>query len=135
MSALPRLLIVDDEAEVRSLLRQVLASSVPAQVDVAEDASAALEMIAKGAYDVAIVDYWMPGMTGVALIGRIRHDHPSVACLLMTSFAEGTSEAKKEGIRVLLKPFRDQAMTQVIREVLAARKADPGPSTRSGGKG
>ncbi len=66
-----RVLVVDDEADTRELL-QVILESCGAQVKTASSAVAALEAIAKEAFDVLISDIGMPEEDGYALIAKVR---------------------------------------------------------------
>jgi len=65
-----RVLIVEDEADVREVLRRLLLTQ-GAQVDVAADAAAA-EAMAAGGYDALLIDVILPDLDGATLIRRLR---------------------------------------------------------------
>ena len=68
---MPSILIVDDEPGVRSSLSGVLRDE-GYEVDAAESGEACLELLARQAYDVVVLDIWLPGMDGLATLTRMR---------------------------------------------------------------
>jgi diguanylate cyclase (GGDEF)-like protein len=66
-----RLLVVEDEPSYRAYIA-ALTRRVGFAVDAAADAEAALEAVAAAAYDAVLVDYEMPGLTGIDLIAHLR---------------------------------------------------------------
>ena len=71
LSTLARILIVDDEVDTCANLCDIL-TDLGYQVDTAYDGFAALELVKKNAYDVALLDLRMPGMDGLELYRKIR---------------------------------------------------------------
>src|SRR6476469_4209864 len=67
----PTVLIVDDEAGVRSALTGVLRDE-GYEVDAVESGETALERVARAAYDVIVLDIWLPGMDGLVTLARLR---------------------------------------------------------------
>jgi DNA-binding response OmpR family regulator len=64
-----RVLVVEDDRRLAALMAQVLAEE-HLMVDVAHDGDLGLEMALTGAYDVAIVDWMLPGRDGPAICRR-----------------------------------------------------------------
>ncbi len=115
-----RVLVVDDEAGVRNALARILrnANIVPT---VAEGGAAALSLLDREHFDVALIDVRMPGMTGPQLLARIKAARYPTEVIMMTAFADiaTTVSAVKEGAYgFLTKPF--VANESVIIEVLNA---------------
>ena len=76
----PSILIVDDEAGVRSALSGVLRDEGYA-VDAVDTGEACLDRVARAPYDVIVLDIWLPGMDGLATLTRLnerRVDAPVV---------------------------------------------------------
>src|SRR3990172_8153333 len=73
LEAVPKstVLIVDDEAGVRSSLSGVLRDEGYA-VDAVESGEACLERVARTPYDVVVLDIWLPGIDGLATLARLR---------------------------------------------------------------
>jgi len=67
----PSVLLVDDEAGVRSALSGVLRDEGYA-VEAVESGEACLDRLARSAYDVIVLDIWLPGMDGLATLERLR---------------------------------------------------------------
>ena len=67
----PTVLVVDDEAGVRSALSGVLRDE-GYTVDAVESGEACLDRVARAPYDVIVLDIWLPGMDGLATLARLR---------------------------------------------------------------
>ncbi len=66
--AKPKLLIIDDEAEVRKCLKAYLSKKVACTIQTASDGKKALEKMKKTRFDVALVDIKMAGLSGIDVI-------------------------------------------------------------------
>jgi CheY-like chemotaxis protein len=78
-----RILLVDDEEEIRRLLTRRLTRRGYAVTSVT-DGSQALAMLEQGAFNLAILDYMMPGMNGLELAAQCRLRYPSLKILILT---------------------------------------------------
>jgi DNA-binding NtrC family response regulator len=83
-----RILIVDDEADTCENLSDIL-TDLGYQVDTANDGFAALELVKKNAYDVALLDLRMPGMDGSELYRKIREISAETVAIVVTAYATG----------------------------------------------
>jgi DNA-binding response OmpR family regulator len=117
-----RILVVDDEAEIVELLRDVL-SAEGFVVDAAPDAATALQLVRENIYDVALLDFNLPDMDGVMLHHQIRQmDAELAACtvfmsgLLQSDDNLGYYIAKSGGF--LAKPFDIVDVLRQVRSVL-----------------
>ena len=119
-------LIVEDEASVRSIAQAVLQRR-GYTVLVAEDGGAALELLARDprAIHVLLTDVVMPGMNGRELASRVAEIRPSVKTILMSGYAADVlTQVEAAGVAGFLpKPFSDRTLTAKIREVLDAPRA------------
>lgn len=114
-----RILVVDDERSLRITLAANLELE-GFEVDMAEDAQAALERVRARAFDLVLTDIRMPGMNGVELFHEIRQLRPGLPVVLMTGFAlEGlVDQALANGaFAVLPKPF---TIEQVVATLASA---------------
>lgn len=121
-----RFLIVDDSIEVRFSLRRLLRSVGAKHVDVAENGETALQMMAQMgrknlAYDVVLLDYMMPGMSGIETLYEIkRRDIKNAAGtrkIMLTGFSDPnvSEEAKSVGAAfVLNKPCDSASLVAAI---------------------
>ncbi len=86
-AALPSLLVVDDEPELRGLLAEYFGRH-GFEVRMAEGAAQARELIAAARPDLAVLDINMPGENGLSLARWLREAHPRVAIVMLTTASE-----------------------------------------------
>ena len=79
-----RILIVDDEKDIRELLVRVLTRIGGFRVELAENGEDALQKISKESYDLVLTDLKMPKMDGLQLVGEIARVKPETLTVLMT---------------------------------------------------
>jgi len=127
------ILIVDDEPKVGFFLKESLESLgsdyAVSQVASAEDALAAL---AHAPYDLVVTDLRMPGMNGLDLLSRVRHDRPLMPTILITAYGsdEVAAESRRlQTTRYFTKPFRIADFLQAVQEALVAPVPEPYLST------
>ena len=87
-----RILIVDDEPDTCANLSDIL-TDLGYHVDTAHDGFAALELVKKQPYDVALLDLRMPGMDGLELYRRMREVSAGTVAIVVTAYA-GSDTAK-----------------------------------------
>jgi len=120
----PHLLVVDDDARLRELLRRYLADS-GFRVTAAADASEARLSLASFAFDLVVLDVMMPGESGLDLTQALRREN-RVPVLLLT--AMGEPEDRINGLEqgaedYLPKPFEPRELVLRIRNILQRRPA------------
>jgi FixJ family two-component response regulator len=85
----PRILIVDDDPDLlRALSRTIMLRLRKVQVDAVDSANEALALLQRQPYDAVICDIKMPGMDGLALLGKIHEQQPEIPTLLITGHGE-----------------------------------------------
>jgi two-component system cell cycle response regulator CpdR len=91
---MPRVLIADDEASMRTLVARAIAMDGHDTVT-AEDGAEALEILSReaGKFDLLLTDIQMPVMDGIALALSAARDFPDLTILLMTGFADQRERA------------------------------------------
>lgn len=127
-----RVLIVDDDDEIRELLEFDIASS-GYFVDTAKDGMEGLNKVLNNTYDIVLLDVMMPKMNGFEVCKNIRQAKLAIPVLLLT--AKGTIEDKTTGFDCgaddyLVKPFDIQEVLLRIR-VLLRRNAIPDSTENS----
>ncbi len=117
-----RVLVADDVADMRVLIRRVLAAS-GYEVDVASTLGEARAMDPRG-YDAVLVDAQLGSERGADLIEELRSADPAAAgrCLVITG---GPATALPAGVAVLAKPFTP---AQLLAAILAVQQPDTGVS-------
>src|SRR5918993_2288749 len=115
----PRILVVDDEENIRELLLKTLALA-EYEVDVAPDGRTAVDRMRLIQYDLLITDLRMPGVDGLTVIREARRLKADIPVIIVTGYSSEASaiEAINLGVQgYLTKPFR------VPRVLAAAAKA------------
>src|SRR6202030_335823 len=123
----PHLLVVDDDARLRELLRRYLSEN-GFRVTVAADAEEARANLASFAFDLIVLDVMMPGESGLDLTGALRGTNrsPRLPVLLLTAMAE--PEDRINGLEqgaddYLSKPFEPRELVLRVRNLLQRRPA------------
>ena len=93
-----KLLVVDDEASVRELLRRGLSQMGHFFVDVASNGLEATEKIEKDLFDLVLTDLKMPEMGGIELLKAIKGTRPELTVIIMT--AHGSIETAVEAMKI-----------------------------------
>lgn len=126
MTDAARVLIVDDEPNIRLTLRTML-ESAGIVVEEAADGASALAAFLRAPFDAVVLDLRMPGMDGLEVLRRLRAHHPSVPVVVVT--AHGTVDAAVEAMKdgaydFLQKPFDPVQIRDVVRRML---RGEPPP--------
>jgi len=121
----PRVLLAEDDTELRTLFGLCLRSSGYDVVD-AVDGTEALEVLAglpepnaepARLFDAAVLDIRMPGFSGLHVLAALRHSSPALPVVLMTAYSDERirMDAHRLGASAMLaKPFRVQALTWAV---------------------
>ncbi len=112
-------LIVDDEADIRSLLARVLAKYGMAAL-VAENAAEARAILAKQSVSIVLMDVMMPGEDGLSLCAWIRQ-HVKVPVLLISAAASESNQRagmQAGAVDFIQKPFEPKALIARIQGLL-----------------
>lgn len=112
-----RLLIIDDEDAVQEILKETLSEY---DLSLFPDAEQALDAFKVGAYDVALIDLRLPGITGDALARQIRKADPDLVTVLMTGWEVLETDDRLELFDFFIqKPFRLSEIKEVVQKALA----------------
>ena len=112
------ILVVDDDPNYCTLLSKLL-SQRHYEVDVAQSGTAALDLVARRPYRLALIDYRMPGMSGVELYRRIHNLQPEVVGVFVTGYPtiDTIYPAIEAGVvRVLEKPVSSDELFEVVEQ-------------------
>ena len=118
-----RLLVIDDEEEVRDVLEFIL-SREGFEVLTASSGMMALELAREHPFDLAITDIRMPGMNGLETLTALKQIDPLLEVIVLTGYAseQTASECVKLGAYgYLRKPFELDDLRTVVGRALAQR--------------
>jgi CheY-like chemotaxis protein len=127
--AVPRILVIDDQAHVRAAIVTALQAK-GFDVVGAESGQSGLTKFEQSEFDVVMVDLFMPGIDGVTLIKTLRERSPRLPVIAMSGVLLGASGrtaldhlpniSELADVVRLQKPFRPNDLMQAITAALAA---------------
>lgn len=115
-----RILIVDDDSELRANLSEILRGA-GYYTDEAASGKEAIEKSASKDFDIALLDLMMPRMSGIDALPELRKVSPKTKTIMVTAFAtvESAVNAIKKGASdYITKPFKIEELLTIIRRVL-----------------
>jgi len=124
---MPEILICDDDATTRKMLRGILKSG-GMTVSTAADGQAALRALRKKKFDLVLLDIWMPKISGLDLLELLKDEPHIPKIVIMTS--DQTSETLLRALRgrvyhFLAKPVEARALLELVNDALSAEPASP----------
>lgn len=121
---MPKILVVDDEPQIRRILALMLvdAGFDVVEVETGEEGAARCR---EADFDLALVDMSLPGMDGLATLRELLVHDKSIDCIMMTAY--GTIRSAVEAMRIgafdyLAKPFDNNELLLIINRALELRR-------------
>jgi len=114
------ILVVDDEAEVRVLVREILTLHGYNVIDTG-DPIEARRIVEAQPIHLLLTDVVMPMMSGIELAKRVEATSPTTKIVLMSGYS--TAAVKGSGRPLVAKPFKTNDLVNTIRQVLDSRSA------------
>ena len=119
-----RILLVDDERVVRSLVSEVL-EDLGYEMTLAADGKEAMDLLrSRTHYDVLITDVGLPGgLNGRQVADFARESRPGIKVLFITGYAENSvlkQDDLASGMRVITKPFAMEALASRVKDLIGA---------------
>jgi CheY-like chemotaxis protein/anti-sigma regulatory factor (Ser/Thr protein kinase) len=121
------ILICDDDITTREMLGGVLKAN-GFTVTTVSDGQSALKAFKKKKFDLVLLDIWMPGMTGLELLGQLQKEKEIPKIVVMTS--DQTPETLLGALRgkvyqFIAKPIEADALLELVREAVASESECP----------
>lgn len=116
----PSILVVDDEVDTCQNLADIL-TDLGYHVDMAHDGQAALELIRRSGYDIALLDLKMPGMDGLTLYREIKKLRSGTVAIIVTAYASSATaeEALTAGAwQILPKPVEFPRLLELVDQAV-----------------
>jgi len=130
-----RILIVDDEEGVRESFKMILKIK-DYEVEAFEDGEKATAGLKKDMFDVAFVDYKLPGMDGIEVLKKIKEIDPTIEVVIVTAYASESSHANAitlGAMEYLRKPFLMEEIYELVERGLRKKRAKNIKPEDSGG--
>ncbi|MEI8306809.1 MAG: response regulator [Chloroflexales bacterium] len=126
-----RILIVDDDPDIRRIVTMTLSEDSPYEVSAVSSAEAALLHVSRQPVDLLFTDIRMPGMSGLDLVRRVHELDPNTAVIVFTVSPEDLSPERAAELNVdflLAKPVNPDRLRMTVDTLLNPIKQIPRPS-------
>jgi DNA-binding NtrC family response regulator len=123
----PRILVVDDEPDILTVLKGFLESRLQARVETAGSGMEALQLLRQAPFDLVLSDYKMPGMDGLAFLSKANEVAPDAVRIMITAYADvdlaigAINQARI--LHFFTKPIDPDHFIDVLAAVLRAQQA------------
>ncbi|HEX9349862.1 MAG TPA: response regulator [Gaiellaceae bacterium] len=121
-----RIMIVDDDDSVRSLLRMTLPED-EYEIDEATDGEQALARLDERVPELVLLDWQMPGRHGSLVLDELKSRHPKLPVIVLTAEIAEHHRSLAEALKVdvfLTKPFSPLELLETIERLLAEHPLD-----------
>ena len=121
-----RIMIVDDDESVRSLLRMTMPEGTY-EIEEAIDGEEALALLASHVPDLVLLDWKMPGRHGSLVLDELKRRHPRLPVIVLTAEVAEHHRSLAESLKVdvfLTKPFSPLELLETIERLLGERPVD-----------
>lgn len=115
-----KVLSVDDEEVIRSLLKRML-TKAGYEVVLAESGEEGLKVMKREIFDLAVIDLKMPGMGGIAFLEKMKDLYPNTEAVILTGFGDidiAVDAMKKGAFNFVPKPFKKDVFLTIISKAL-----------------
>jgi DNA-binding response OmpR family regulator len=126
-----RILVVDDEPNIRLMFRTALESDGHTVVE-AEDGEKALACLREGEFDLVLLDLLMPRLGGLRMLDRLRRADNDVPVAIVTahgSIPDAVAAMRLGAIDFVAKPVKPETLRRLVEDVLRRhRESEPAPT-------
>ena len=121
---IPNILIVDDEAETRSMIKSFLLTRIQCNVFEADNGETALESLKKNPCDVMILDIRMPKKSGMVVLDEMKGIVKNVDTIVITAWDSElvAEECVKRNVEIIPKPISISELFEKVSKLLKKRK-------------
>lgn len=120
-----RILVVDDEAEVRSMYKQCLTEE-GFDVEEARSGAEALRRVGKAQFDLVLADLVMPKMDGLQLLEGLKEESPDLSVVITLEAADNTAAVKaveSGALQTLVKPIDRSLLVELANHAVRLRRS------------
>ena len=126
MGGTDRILIVDDDENIRKVLETILEDE-GYTVESADTAKKGIEKSEKSFYNLALIDVRLPDMEGIELLAKMRDTKPKMRKIIITGYPtlqNAVAAVNKGADAYVMKPFDVEKILQTIRDQLKTQKEE-----------
>ena len=121
------ILVVDDDPALRTLF-QALLESYGFSSETADNGRDAITKLERESYDAVVLDYMMPEITGLTVLGHIQQRYPAIPVVMLTGHTDSqvAEQALAAGARACLyKPIGLQALKETMNRIIETAALGP----------
>jgi len=126
MGEAARILIIDDDENIRKVLKTILEDEGYI-VDTVDTAKKGIEQSEKAFYNLALIDVRLPDMEGIELLSKMRSSKPKMRKIIITGYPtlqNAISAVNKGADAYVMKPFEVEKILQTIQEQLKKQEEE-----------
>jgi CheY-like chemotaxis protein len=112
-----KILCIDDESTALNIRKRVL-ETAGHQVQTARSGEAGIRLLRSDSFDLVLLDYWMPGMNGIATARQVKRINPSVPMIILSGLSQLPDETMGVVDRWVLKDAGPQFLLNSIKDLL-----------------
>jgi len=120
-----RILAIDDELDMLTLLKMMIETYTDHRVEVTNNPLEAVELLDKQSYDLVLTDLKMPGMDGIEVLNQVKKKDEDALVMVITAYGslESAEEAMAKGaFDFITKPFRKEQILLAIDKAMRWRE-------------
>jgi len=120
-----KIMVIDDEPSILESFKMILKIK-DYEVETFPDGPSALSNLQKGKFDLAFIDYKLPGMDGLEVLKRIKEIDSDIEICIVTAYASESSHANAitlGALDYLRKPFLMEEIYELVERGLRKRRA------------
>ena len=121
------MLIVDNDKDMCKIISDVLKAEGLKKVDIAYDGESAFAKFKKQPYDLMLLDYKLPGMSGLTVLEKTHQIRPNLKTIMISAFGDDSTRARAKELGAyafLDKPFNIKRLAKVVKETLRKNHND-----------
>jgi DNA-binding NtrC family response regulator len=126
MGETARILVVDDDENIRKVLETILEDE-GYDVELVDTARKAIEKTKRNFYNLALIDVRLPDMEGIELLTKVRDTTPKMRKIIITGYPtlqNAVEAVNKNADAYILKPFDIEKVLKIIKEQLKKQERE-----------
>ena len=120
-----KIIVIDDEPSILESFKMILKIK-DYEVETFPDGPSAIASMERGKFDIAFVDYKLPGMDGLEVLKKLKEVDPDIEVIIVTAYATESSHANAitlGALEYLRKPFLMEEIYELVERGMRKRRS------------